>query len=86
VPLVIAALIIFTTMLNSVSERKKEIYVYSSLGLAPRHIGALFVAEALTYGLMGSVFGYIAGQGTATVLTSLRPGCRASPSTTPAPR
>lgn len=70
VPLVIAALIIFTTMLNSVSERKKEIYVYSSLGLAPTHIGALFVAEALTYGLMGSVFGYIAGQAFATVLTS----------------
>jgi hypothetical protein len=71
VPLVIAALIIFTTMLNSVSERKKEIYVYTSLGLAPIHIGALFVAEALTYGLMGAVFGYIAGQGTATVLTGL---------------
>ncbi len=71
VPLVIAAMIIFTTMLNSVSERKKEIYVYSSLGLAPVHIGALFVAEALTYGLMGAVFGYIAGQGTATVLTHL---------------
>jgi hypothetical protein len=71
VPLVIAALIIFTTMLNSVSERKKEIYVYTSLGLAPVHIGALFVAEALTYGLMGAVFGYIAGQGTATVLTHL---------------
>jgi hypothetical protein len=32
------------------------------------HIGALFVAEALTYGLMGAVFGYIAGQATATVL------------------
>lgn len=71
VPLVIAALIIFTTMLNSVSERKKEIYVYASLGLAPVHIGALFVAEALTYGVMGAVFGYIAGQGTATLLTSL---------------
>lgn len=71
VPLVIAALIIFTTMLNSVSERKKEIYVYSSLGLAPMHIGALFVAEALTYGLMGAVFGYIAGQGMAAVLTEL---------------
>jgi len=71
VPLVIAALIIFTTMLNSVSERKKEIYVYTSLGLAPVHIGALFVAEALTYGLMGAVFGYIAGQGTATALTHL---------------
>ncbi len=71
IPLVIAALIIFTTMLNSVSERKKEIYVYTSLGLAPTHVGALFVAEALTYGLMGAVFGYIAGQGTASVLTGL---------------
>jgi hypothetical protein len=71
IPLIIAALIIFTTMLNSVSERKKEIYVYTSLGLAPTHVGALFVAEALTYGLMGAVFGYIAGQGTATVLTNL---------------
>ena len=70
VPLVIAALIIFTTMLNSVSERKSEIYVYASLGLAPLHIGALFVAESLTYGLMGAVFGYIAGQGTATAVTS----------------
>jgi hypothetical protein len=71
VPLVIAALIIFTTMLNSVSERKREIYVYTSLGLAPVHVGALFVAEALTYGLMGAVFGYIAGQGAAKVLTQL---------------
>jgi hypothetical protein len=29
----------------------------------------LFLAEALTYGLMGSVFGYVIGQGLATVLT-----------------
>ena len=71
IPLIVAALIIFTTMLNSVSERKREIYVYTSLGLAPTHIGALFVAEALTYGLMGSVFGYVAGQGTATLLTAM---------------
>ncbi len=71
IPLTIAALIIFTTMLNSVSERKREIYVYTSLGLAPTHVGALFVAEALTYGLMGAVFGYVAGQATATALTHL---------------
>ncbi len=71
IPLTIAALIIFTTMLNSVSERKSEIYVYSSLGLAPTHVGMLFVAEALTYGLMGAVFGYVAGQGTAALLTEM---------------
>ncbi|MDT8390589.1 MAG: FtsX-like permease family protein [Lentisphaeria bacterium] len=69
IPILIAALIIFNTMLNSIAERKKEIYIYSSLGLAPRHIGVLFLAEALTYGVMGSVFGYIIGQGVATVLT-----------------
>ncbi len=71
IPLIIAAMIIFTTILNSVSERRGEIYVYTSLGLAPTHVGALFLAEALTYGLMGAVFGYIAGQGTATLLTGL---------------
>ncbi|MCC5843164.1 MAG: hypothetical protein JJU05_02815 [Verrucomicrobia bacterium] len=68
-PLVLAALIIFNTMLNSVAERKQEIYIYTSLGLAPVHVGMLFLSEAVTYGLMGSVFGYVAGQGLATVLT-----------------
>lgn len=66
--LVIAGLIIFNTMLNSIAERKKEIHIYSSLGLAPAHIGMLFLAEAATYGLMGSLFGYIVGQGIATGL------------------
>jgi hypothetical protein len=69
VPLLIASLIIFNTMLNSVAERKGEIHIYMSLGLAPVHVGVLFLAEALTYGLMGSVFGYVAGQGLATALT-----------------
>lgn len=68
-PLILAALIIFNTMLNSVAERKKEIHIYTSLGLAPMHVGMLFLAEAATYGLMGSVFGYVAGQGVAAVLT-----------------
>ena len=69
IPMIIAALIIFNTMLNSVAERKGEIHIYTSLGLAPRHVGVLFVAEAATYGLMGSIFGYVVGQGLAKVLT-----------------
>ena len=28
-----------STMLNSVAERRKEIHIYTSLGLAPRHVG-----------------------------------------------
>jgi len=69
VPLLIAALIIFNTMLSSVAERKSEIHIYTSLGLAPRHVGVLFVAEALTYGLLGTISGYVLGQGLATILT-----------------
>ena len=69
--LVLAGLIIFNTMMSSIAERKNEIYIYTSMGLAPLHIGVLFLAEAITYGLMGSIFGYIAGQGLATLLGHL---------------
>ena len=66
--MVLAGLIIFNTMMSSIAERKNEIYIYTSMGLAPLHIGVLFLAEAVTYGLMGSIFGYVAGQGLATFL------------------
>ena len=71
IPLLIAGLIIFNTMMGSIAERKREIHVYTSLGLAPMHVGALFVAEAMTYGLVGTVFGYIIGQGMGSLLLKL---------------
>lgn len=71
IPLAIAGLIIFNTMMGSIAERKREIHVYTSLGLAPVHVGALFVAEAMTYGLIGAVFGYVIGQGVGTLLMHL---------------
>jgi len=71
IPLAIAGLIILNTMLSSIAERKREIYIYTSLGLAPLHVGFLFLAEAVTYGLMGSIFGYIVGQGVAKLLGAL---------------
>ena len=71
IPLIIGGLIIFNTMLSSLAERRREIYIYTSLGLAPLHIGFLFLAEAVTYGLLGSIFGYVVGQGVATLFTSL---------------
>ncbi|HYO08183.1 MAG TPA: ABC transporter permease [Tepidisphaeraceae bacterium] len=71
IPLAIAGLIIFNTMLGSIAERRREIHVYTSLGLAPLHVGALFVAEAMVYGLIGVVFGYVIGQGAGTLLLKL---------------
>jgi ABC-type lipoprotein release transport system permease subunit len=71
VPLAIAGLIVFNTMMGSIAERRREIHVYTSLGLAPLHVGALFIAEAMTYGLIGVVFGYVIGQGVGTLLLHL---------------
>ncbi len=71
IPLAIAGLIIFNTMMGSIAERRREIHVYTSLGLAPFHVGALFVAEAMTYGLIGTVFGYVIGQGVGTAMQKM---------------
>jgi hypothetical protein len=67
--MLIAGMIIFNTMLGAVAERTREIHVYTSIGLAPAHVGMLFLAEAAALGTIGVVSGYIFGQGLATVLS-----------------
>jgi hypothetical protein len=67
-PIIIASLIVLNTMLGSVFERIKEIHIFSSIGLAPSHIGMLFIAEAMVYAILGSVAGYLLGQMTSKVL------------------
>jgi hypothetical protein len=62
VPVLIAALMVLNTMSGSVHERMKEIGTYSSVGLAPSHIGALFLAEACVYAILGGIAGYVIGQ------------------------
>ena len=76
VPMVIAGVIVLNTMLGAVAERTREIHVYTSVGLSPTHVGMLFLAEAGALGTLGVVFGYIFGQGLATILswTQLMPG------------
>ena len=76
VPIIIAGIIVLNTMLGAVSERTREIHVYTSVGLSPIHVGMLFLAEAAALGTLGIVFGYIFGQGLATLLswTHLLPG------------
>jgi hypothetical protein len=70
IPLIISALIILNTILNCVYERRREISILMSVGLAPAHVGALFVAEAAAYGTIGIVGGYIIGQALGTVATT----------------
>jgi hypothetical protein len=68
IPLLISALIVLNTMIGSVYERKGEIAVYTSVGLAPSHVSFLFVAETLAFGVLSVVAGYLLAQAAAVVL------------------
>jgi len=68
IPVLLGGLIIFATMLGSVSDREREIYTFSSLGLAPAHVAGLFFAEASVYAVVGGMGGYLLGQIVARVL------------------
>ncbi|HDZ20060.1 hypothetical protein LCGC14_0095890 [marine sediment metagenome] len=69
IPMALGGLIIFATMLGSVSDREREIYTFSSLGLAPAHVASLFFAEAAVYAIIGGMGGYLLGQTVARVLS-----------------
>jgi ABC-type antimicrobial peptide transport system permease subunit len=61
VPALIAAATVLDMMLANVYERRREIHVFVSVGMAPSHVTAAFLVEALTYVIPAVFFGYIAG-------------------------
>ncbi|MDW8343060.1 MAG: ABC transporter permease [Verrucomicrobiae bacterium] len=71
IPLFIAAITVLNTMRGSVYERRDEIFVYNAVGIAPRYVFFMFMAEALVYSVVGTVVGYLLAQGTGSVLTAL---------------
>ncbi|OGV67175.1 MAG: hypothetical protein A3K19_02315 [Lentisphaerae bacterium RIFOXYB12_FULL_65_16] len=70
-PILLGGLVIFGTMLGSVADREREIYTFSALGLAPKHVATLFFAESMVYSLIGGMGGYLLAQGSLKVLTLL---------------
>jgi cell division protein FtsX len=68
IPLLISILIVLNTMISSVYERKSEIGIYTSVGLAPSHVGFLFVAEAMALAVISVVVGYLVAQVSAAIL------------------
>jgi len=59
IPLGIAILILFNLMLGEVYGRKREISIYSCVGLSPLHIAFMFFSESLIYALVGGFMGYV---------------------------
>ncbi|MBW1634914.1 MAG: peptide ABC transporter permease [Deltaproteobacteria bacterium] len=70
IPLLISILIVLNTMISSVYERKGEIAVYTSVGLAPSHVSFLFVAEAMALAVISVVIGYLVAQVSAAFLAT----------------
>ncbi|UCF92472.1 MAG: M28 family peptidase [Desulfobacterales bacterium] len=70
IPLVISVFIVLNTMIGSVYERKREIGIYTSVGLAPSHVSFLFIAEALALAVLSVVLGYLLAQTTAKLFAA----------------
>lgn len=62
IPLVLGFLMVLGAMLGSVYERKREIFIYNSVGLSPTNVASLFLAEAAVYAILGAAAGYLFGQ------------------------
>ncbi|MEM2905494.1 MAG: FtsX-like permease family protein [Candidatus Bathyarchaeia archaeon] len=55
------ALMVGNMMFGAVHERRNELAVFSSVGLNPSHISAIFLSEAAIIGFIGGGLGYLAG-------------------------
>lgn len=69
IPLIISVFIVLNTMIGSVYERKREIAVYTSVGLAPSHVSFLFIAESMAFAVISVVLGYLFAQITSFLLS-----------------
>jgi putative ABC transport system permease protein len=68
----IEALVVFLTMMSSVSERTHEIGVFRAIGFRRVHITRLILLEAVAASLLAGVLGYIFGMAvTAVVLPAV---------------
>ncbi len=68
VVLVIGGLVVLTTMLGAVTERRREIGVFRAIGFRRTHIMSVILAEAALVSLLGGFLGWLIGMSAATLL------------------
>ncbi|MDW8002730.1 MAG: FtsX-like permease family protein [Deltaproteobacteria bacterium] len=59
--IIFGGLILFTSLLASVRERRREIGIFRAVGFRDSHIFATVILEAFFLGLLGGALGYLAG-------------------------
>jgi ABC-type lipoprotein release transport system permease subunit len=73
IPWVIVVLNVVVTMMNAYYERRHDVMIYSSIGMNPRHISSIFLAEAAVIGVVGGCLGYLVGLGAYKIIYILTP-------------
>lgn len=68
VVVVIGGLVVLTTMLGAVAERRQEIGLFRALGFRQRHVMRIVLGEAALVSLGGGLLGWLLGMGAAVVL------------------
>jgi putative ABC transport system permease protein len=68
VVIAIGTLVVLTTMLGAVVERRQEIGLFRALGFRQQHVMRIILGEATLVSLGGGLLGWLLGMGTAVVL------------------
>jgi putative ABC transport system permease protein len=64
----IGALVVLTTMLGAVAERRQEIGLFRALGFRQGHVMRIILSEAALVSLIGGLLGWLVGMGAAILL------------------
>ena len=74
--LLIGSLIVFTNMMASVNERKREIGIFRAIGFRKSHVVRIIFLEALIVGLIAGIVGYVLGLGVSQIIGPMITGVK----------
>jgi putative ABC transport system permease protein len=74
--LLIGCLIVFTNMMASVNERKREIGIFRAIGFRKSHVVRIIFLEALIVGLIAGIVGYAFGLGVSQIIGPMITGMK----------
>jgi putative ABC transport system permease protein len=74
--LLIGSLIVFTNMMASVNERKREIGIFRAIGFRKSHVVRIIFLEALIVGLIAGMMGYLLGLGVSQIVGPMVTGMK----------
>jgi putative ABC transport system permease protein len=74
--LLIGSLIVFTNMMASVNERKREIGIFRAIGFRKSHVVRIIFLEALIVGLIAGIVGYALGLGVSRIIGPMITGIK----------